>query len=177
MKKLLIGFDADTKKCGFVVYDLETSQYIYALNTDYNTIAIKTLQSIYKTYKGYKIEVYIEIPTFRTAYALAPKSNNYDLAQTMFNSGRCSEIALQFKDACQKFGFIVESVKSENRVRLDRIEYKDLNKDEIIKLSKKLKQQRKFLSKIDYNRALQMFDFSVLNTEVTDAAFLILPFI
>ena len=175
MKKILIGFDADTDRCGFVAYNCETKNYIFALNADYNTLAVKTIPRLYRSFKGYSFDCFIEIPTFRTIFSLAPKNNNYDLAKSVFRGARCAEVALQFKDLCQKFGFMVETVKSENRVRPDRKEYERLTCDEIKTTSKLLARQGKYFSKMDYNKSVAMFDFSILNSEVTDAALLILP--
>jgi hypothetical protein len=176
MKKLIIGFDADTKKCGLVVYDKQLNRFIYCKNQDYNTIALKFIPMLYRKYKDYYIECFIELPSLRTAVNLSSKTSHYDTVQEAFKAGRCSEIANQFKDLCTKFNFSVQTVKSEKRVRLDKSKYDNYSIEDIKRESLKLKRDGRYFSKLSYNKSIQLFDFSIINSEVVDAALLVLPY-
>lgn len=120
--------------------------------------------------------VRIELPSLRTAMSINRNKHGIDKAQGLYHSGRCSELARKFQKYCLDNSIPYVCVKSENRIRCDRPNLKSIEVKKIVSMSKKYKRQGKFLSKLDYYRAKQIFtQLSVLNDEVIDAALLVLP--
>jgi hypothetical protein len=61
-------------------------------------------------------------------------------------------------------------------VRLDKSKYDNYSIEDIKRESLKLKRDGRYFSKLSYNKSIQLFDFSIINSEVVDAALLVLPY-
>lgn len=170
-----MGFDADTDKCGVVLANLEKGVIKHFL-VDYNTLINKKMPDFLNIINKNSLFIKIEIPTLQTAIGVNKSKLDFNKYEGLFHSGRCAEIAFKFRDYCLETGLSFTTVKSQHRIRCDRDNIKQLTPKRIISKAKKEAKGKRFLSKLDYYRAKEVFpELEYLNEEIIDAALLILP--
>lgn len=173
--RYIVGFDADTKRCGLAMLDSHTGEIEINLYS-YAQLVLDWLPNLVKNYNVSDVLVRVELPTIQTAIGTSKNQIGFKKSEKIYNSGRCSEIARQFKKLVDQYSIPAAFVKSEMRVRCDRKTLKELPVIELQKKSIQLSKQGRYLSKLEYRRAVQMFPslFSY-NEEMIDAALLVLP--
>ena len=172
-----IGFDADTKRCGLVFADLNNKKILHTYNEDILDIVQIVLPELLKQYKVKNRYMFarIEIPTFQTAVSVnMHKKSRIDFAQGVFDSARCAEVANIFKRSCLSYGITHTSIKSSNRVRCDYGHAKQFSPEQLMQYALDQHRRNKFLTKINREKAMQMFpSMNIVNSETIDAALLI----
>lgn len=172
-----IGFDADTKRCGLVFADLNEKIVLETHCEDITDIAIDILPDLLSRYqtKTKRLFARIEIPTFQTAVSVNMyKKSRLDFAQGVFDSARCAEVANIFKKRCVQLGITHSSVKSSNRVRCDYGHAKQFSVDQLHRYAADQHRRGKFLTKVNADKAMQLFSsMKIVNSETVDAALLI----
>lgn len=172
-----IGFDADTKRCGLVFADLNEKIVLETHCEDITDIAIDILPDLLSRYqtKTKRLFARIEIPTFQTAVSVNMyKKSRLDFAQGVFDSARCAEVANIFKKRCVQLGITHSSVKSSNRVRCDYGHAKQFSVDQLQRYAADQHRRGKFLTKVNADKAMQLFSsMKIVNSETVDAALLI----
>jgi hypothetical protein len=172
-----IGFDADTKRCGLVLADLNEKVILETYNEDILDITIDILPDLLNRYqtKTNRMFARIEIPTFQTAVSVnMHKKSRFDFAQGVFDSARCAEVAIIFKKRCVQLGITHSSVKSSNRVRCNYGHAKQFTIDQLKRYAADKHKKGKFLTKVNSQKAMQLFtSMKIVNSETVDAALLI----
>lgn len=172
-----IGFDADTKRCGLVFADLNNKKILHTYNEDILDMIQVVLPELLQKYKVKNRYMFarIEIPTFHTAVSVnRNKPNRIEFAQGVFDSARCHEVANIFKRACLQQGVTYSSVKSSNRVRCDYGQSKQFSVEQLKRYAADQHLKGKFLTKVNSDKAMQLFpSMKIVNSETVDAALLI----
>lgn len=175
----LIGFDADTKRCGLVVADVQNGKIVETHCKSLMELTTVWLPDFLQKYKGKRYAARIEMPTLQTAMSVNKYvTSRFDYSQNLHNSGRCSEVAKQFKQLCEIAGIVTETVPSSCRVRCDSSNIKrfDTAKLQQLAMNKFNGTKRSYLSKVDTMRGMRLFpNLGILNDETIDAALLVLP--
>lgn len=175
----LIGFDADTKRCGLVVADVQNGKIVETHCKSLMELTTSWLPEFLRKYKGKRYAAKIEMPTLQTAIGVNRNvKSRFDYSQNLHNSGRCSEVAKQFKQLCEIAGIVYETVPSSCRVRCNygNIKRFDAERLKALATNKFKNTNRCYLSKVDSMRAIQLFpNLGLLNDETIDAALLVLP--
>jgi len=173
----VIGFDADTKKCGLVIADVNNKQILETYNEHILEICEIILPDLVQRFatKNRFINVRIEMPTLQTAVGVNKKyESRIIFASGVFDSGRCAEVANIFKAKCFELGLVYSVVKSSSRVRCDYGKIKSFDIKQIKDFAKNQKKGEKYLSKVPNEKARDLFPkMTIINSETVDAALLI----
>ena len=173
----VIGFDADTKKCGLVIANVNTKEVLETYNEHILEICEIILPDLVQRFATPTrfINVRIEMPTLQTAVGV---NRHYEskliFASGVFDSGRCSEVANIFKAKCLELGLVYSVVKSSSRVRCDYGNTAAFDIKQLKNFAKNQKKGEKYLSKVSNQKARELFpNMKIVNSETVDAALLI----
>jgi hypothetical protein len=182
-QKLIIGYDSDTKLCGLALYNPKEHKVL-----EYELIAPNKCQewlgNMMQDYGRENLFARIEMPTFQTAWGISKNQKGEEAVKRIWNSGQCSQIAINFHNSCKSLGVECELILSQNRINfenkrkaLDGKSYNDLSIESQILMMKNQKTMHVFPTKVSAKFLKTCFPNikKAGNHELRDALCLALP--
>jgi len=116
VKRIIVGFDADVSACGVAMYDAAAGEVLEKECIKYRLMN-EWLNDMSRDYDRDRFLVRIEIPTEKTAFGVVSVSRGSKGAfKTIYNSGRCRQIAEEMYELCLAKRIPVQRVDSDTRI-------------------------------------------------------------
>lgn len=187
---LMLGFDADAKKCGLALYDVKENNVLEFKTLPYNDIST-WLDEVVNTYGNSSLYARVEVGDKKTAYGASAKSGRGSAGQkksfsTVFESGGSAMIAKQFLDLLERREIRYEIINSSSRFNIEnrklpkhlftskRKKYVDLSPVDLVKQF--VRMPNTFPSKLKADQISAFFQLDRTgNSESRDALSLLIP--
>lgn len=188
---IMLGFDADAKKCGLALYDVKNNDVLEYVSMHYNNI-YTWLDKVVKEH-GESLYARVEVGDKKTAYGGSSysqktnyKSNQKQTFSTVFDSGGNSMIAKLFVNLLESHEIRYEVINSSSRFNIRNrklplnmkskgvLKYCDLSPEELKKAFVRL--PNIFPSKLSGKQITSFFKLKKEgNPETRDALSLMIP--
>lgn len=192
VKRIIIGFDADTDKSGCVVYDAIEKDIMRADTVEQCRLDDWILEVI-KDFDKERLFCRIEMPTMATAYGsveglkktkaykeMSQQSRQKAVFNIVYHSGRCQQVANHFKQIIERRGILLEVINSNDRINASANKFlKGIDGAAIVQRLKSYATQKRtsrvFPTKLSKKNIEYLFGHPFKNEEIRDALGLVFP--